>query len=407
MGFFTLLRNTFSGNNTEVLTTAEAEATAEQLAIARFSIECAVSLIAKTVAMAQFEFRKGNELVCAEDWFRWNYEPNRNQNKQQFFWELCRKWLLYGEALVVEPGRNKGMFVADGFIRDTNGFGNDIFSSIDRDGVSLNAKYRPQDVLYFRGNNTKLRGYLNDTATQYVKLLACAEKKYKKNSTQKGILSLGASIGGTEKQEEKDQAYGQKLAAFLDSDKSAVMTLRKGHEYTELGKYHNPQSAEDIPLLTKEIFARTAEAFGIPTALLLCSGEATATKENVEQFLSFAIRPLLDQIEAEVTRKEIGLNAVKKGMRFTANDATCRHVNPLDVADAQDKLIASGAFCVDEVRNMLHTHLLNTEWSRKHYITRNYQPIESAGKEGSDDGKESESRADDAESREHQNTGII
>ena len=112
MGFFTLLRNTFSGNNTEVLTTAEAEATAEQLAIARFSIECAVSLIAKTVAMAQFEFRKGNELVCAEDWFRWNYEPNRNQNKQQFFWELCRKWLLYGEALVVEPGRNKGMFVA-------------------------------------------------------------------------------------------------------------------------------------------------------------------------------------------------------------------------------------------------------------------------------------------------------
>ena len=110
---------------------------------------------------------------------------------------------------------------------------------------------------------------------------------------------------------------------------------------------------------------------------------------------------MLDQIEAEVTRKEIGLNAVKKGMRFTANDATCRHVNPLDVADAQDKLIASGAFCVDEVRNMLHTHLLNTEWSRKHYITRNYQPIESVGKEGRDDGKESESRADDADSRVH------
>ncbi len=392
MGFFSFLKDTMSKNGQNVILTAEEEQQlSEQLAVKRFAIECAIGLIAKTVAMAQFNFRKDGELIRAEDWFRWNYEPNPKQNKQQFIYELIRKLLLENESVVVR--RKSGMFVADSFQNETTGFGETVFYGIEKDGYTIDGQFQPSEIYYFTYQDGRLRAYLEETAMQYARMLSIAEQKYRKNNTSKGILKLQASMGGavSEKQEEKDQAYGQMIANFLSSEKTSVMTLRKGHDYEELGKYHTQQSAEDVPLLTKEIFARTAEAFHIPTALLLQNGEATATKDNINQFLSFGVRPLLEQIETEGTRKEIGLSGIKAGITFEVDDSACRRIDPLDFAEAVDKLIASGAFCIDEVRIMFKHSPLNTEWSRRHYLTSNYKPIELSGKEDTQHGNDNES----------------
>ncbi len=392
MGFFSFLKNTMSKNGqSAILTETEEQQLAEQLAIKRFAIECAVGLIAKTVAMAQFNFRKDGELIRAEDWFRWNYEPNPNQNKQQFTYEFIRNLLIYGEAVVVR--RKNGMFVADSFQSETVGFGETVFYGIEKDGYDLKRRFHSSEIYYFTYQNGRVRAYLEETVTQYARLLSTAEQKYRKNSTQKGILKLQTGVGGaiSEKQDEKDQTYGQMIAKFLSSEKSSVMTLRKGHEYEELGKYHTQQSAEDVPLLTKEIFARAAEAFHIPTALLLQNGEATATKDNINQFLNFGVRPLLDQIEAEGMRKEVGLNGIKNGITFEVDDSACRRIDPLNFAEAVDKLIACGAFCIDEVRVIFKHAPLNTEWSCRHYLTSNYKPIEDSGKEETQNGNDNQS----------------
>lgn len=388
MGLISYLKNTLlkSGQST-ILTADEEQQLREQLTLKRFAIESAIGLIAKVGAMAQFNFRKDGELVRAEDWFRWNYEPNRDQNKQQFIYDLFRKLLIHGEAVVVR--RKNGMYVADSFQMETVGFGENVFFGIEKDGYELNGKYVPSDIYYFTYQDKRMRAYLEETAMQYAKLLSLAEQKYQKNNTQKGILKVntgtGGAIGGNV-QEEKDQSYGQIIAKFLSSEKSSVMTLRKGFEYEELGKYHTQQSAEDIVKLTSEIFSRTAEAFHIPTTLLLGNGEATATKDNIDQLLNFAVRPLLDQIETEGTRKEIGIDGIRQGITFEVDDSTCRRTDPLEFAEAIDKCIACGAFCIDEVRTMFKHAPLNTAWSKRHYLTSNYKPIEASGKEENTDG---------------------
>lgn len=396
MGLISYLKNTLLKNSQNtVLTADEEQQLIEQLTLRRFAIESAIGLIAKVGAMAQFNFRKDGELVRAEDWYRWNYEPNRDQNKQQFIYELIRNLLVNGESVVAR--RKSGMYVADSFQREIVGFGESVFYGIEKDSYELQQRYSNSEIYYYTYQDKRMRAYLEETAMQYTKLLSLAEQKYRKNNTQKGILKLNTGGGGTiggNKQEEKDQNYGQTIAKFLNSDKSSVMTLRKGFEYEELGKYHTQQSADDIVKLTNEVFCRTAEAFHIPTALLLGNGEATATKDNINQLLNFAVRPLLDQIETETTRKEVGIDGIRQGITFEVDDSTCRRIDPMEFAEAIDKCIASGAFCIDEVRTMFKHTPLNTKWSKRHYLTSNYKPIEASGKEEKTNGNNDEQSGD-------------
>ena len=46
------------------------------------------------------------------------------------------------------------------------------------------------------------------------------------------------------------------------------------------------------------------------------------------------------------------------------------------MADKLDKLIASGIYCIDEARRRCGLPELNTPWSQRHYITKNYDSVE-------------------------------
>ena len=56
--------------------------------------------------------------------------------------------------------------------------------------------------------------------------------------------------------------------------------------------------------------------------------------------------------------------------------ASQRDIDILDVAEKADKLIASGTCCIDEVREIIGFDKLNTEFSMKHFITKNYDTAE-------------------------------
>lgn len=51
------------------------------------------------------------------------------------------------------------------------------------------------------------------------------------------------------------------------------------------------------------------------------------------------------------------------------------YVDVFEIAEKIDKLIASGMYCIDELRRKLGETELNTEESKKHWITKNYEDI--------------------------------
>ncbi|MBQ1538133.1 MAG: phage portal protein, partial [Ruminococcus sp.] len=61
--------------------------------------------------------------------------------------------------------------------------------------------------------------------------------------------------------------------------------------------------------------------------------------------------------------------------------AGLEHINVFALAANIDKLISDGMYSIDELRIKLGEHALGEEWSQKHYITKNYEQIETAGGE--------------------------
>ena len=51
-------------------------------------------------------------------------------------------------------------------------------------------------------------------------------------------------------------------------------------------------------------------------------------------------------------------------------------IDIFEQATNSDKLLSSGLYCIDELRVKLGDTALKTDWSQKHYITKNYAEAE-------------------------------
>lgn len=77
---------------------------------------------------------------------------------------------------------------------------------------------------------------------------------------------------------------------------------------------------------------------------------------------------------------------MQKGNYLKIDTTTVMHTDVFEIAEKIDKLIASGMYCIDELRKKLGDAELNTEESRKHRITKNYTELSDL--KGGDEDKE-------------------
>ncbi|MDY2736105.1 phage portal protein, partial [Intestinibacter sp.] len=131
-----------------------------------------------------------------------------------------------------------------------------------------------------------------------------------------------------------------------------------------------------------------AQAFQIPVSLML--GNITNINDIVKVFLTFCIDPIADMLSEELTRKTTGgYEGWSKGDYVKVDTSTINHIDVLDVADNANQLIASGIFCIDDVLKLLGLQPLNTDFSRQHFMTKNYDTVENRlkGEGGEGSGK--------------------
>jgi hypothetical protein len=106
------------------------------------------------------------------------------------------------------------------------------------------------------------------------------------------------------------------------------------------------------------------------------------TSSAFEQLLSCCIDPLIKAIETEILRKRYGVKALNDGTYLKIDTSCIEHVDIFKVAVQTDKALADGVVCIDEIRQRVGLPPLNTWWSKKHWMTKNYSDIESVGEEG-------------------------
>ena len=115
-------------------------------------------------------------------------------------------------------------------------------------------------------------------------------------------------------------------------------------------------------------------AYKIPKALML--GDVSDVEKITKNFLTFAIDPICQRIGSEVTRKKYGEKQFAKGNYMDVNTNCIQHIDIFEQATNSDKLLSSGLYCIDELRVKLGDTALKTDWSQKHYITKNYAEAE-------------------------------
>lgn len=281
------------------------------------------------------------------------------------------------EALVIEDKGN--LYCADNYTTEEFPMLGNKYSNIQIGTLSLDKTYSADKVFLFKLENSDVKKLIDGLYASYGKVLAYAIKKYKKSNSMKYKLKISQTkAGDKEFQKEFEENIKGQLKSFLENDE-AVYPEFDGYELIDVSPKSNTKDSKEITELRKDIFDMVAQAIKLPQSLM--TGNITNLNEVVKSLITFGIDPLATTIEQELTRKQ-GYIEWSKGNYIKVDTSKINHIDILDVADKVDKLISSGTFCIDEVRNILGQEKLNTEFSKTHFITKNYETAENSLKGG-------------------------
>lgn len=372
MKIIDFFRDIFSGKETIALT-QKIENDYTALAVEAFAINTAINLISGCIAKCEFKtFLDGKE-VKDEDYYSWNYEPNKNQNSTEFISKLVSKLLFENECLVIE---NAGQYlIADSFYRHEYAVMEDYFDNVTIKDFTFDKTFRMSDVFYFKLNDKNITKLLDGLMQGYNNLMNMAVGKYKRSGGRKGIIHLNAiRSGDQEAKKRRQKLFDEDFKAYFTAE-NAVLPLNKGEDYTEQngeGSKKSTSEMKDIRDLLDEEFIRVAQAYKIPPAIL--KGDIANVSEITDNLLTFCIDPIVDLIQTEINRKSYGKN-VLKGSRLVIDTTCILHIDVFAIADKIDKLISDGIYSIDEIRAKIKDSLINEEWSKKHFLTKNFADI--------------------------------
>lgn len=334
----------------------------------------AISHIANTLSKCEIKvFEKGEE-VKNELYYKLNVSPNSNQNSSQFMNNIIENYYYNGEALVINY--NDNFYVCDSFAKEKEIFKPTKFTNLVVDTFSTNFDVSIDDCLYFKLDNKDIKKILTLVYAEYGKVLTASLSNYRKKNGRKYKLSMeNYRAGDAEFLKTYEDYIQEQIKTFLEND-DAVYPQFKGFNLEEFEQKNagNTASNADIIAMRKDTFDIVAQAFKVPISMLM--GNITNMDEIVKVYLTTCIDPLADMMSEELTRKTVKLKDWKNGSKVKVDTSKINHVDIFEVGDSVDKLIASGTFSIDETRDKLGMEALNTEYSNKHFVTKNYEKLE-------------------------------
>lgn len=338
------------------------------------AIYTASSLISNAISRSEIRTFEKDEPVKKRDYYLLNVSPNANETSSVFWHKVINRVIRNGEALVVEA--NGCLYCADSYTRMLERpILGDIYECVTVGNFTFNKRFDQSDSYMFRLDNINVKALIDGMYTEYGKILSSAAKALKQGNGQKYKLHIeGTKAGDDDFNKEFEEYIKKQLKTYMESD-NAVYPEFDGYKLEADPTYGNGKSgsAADFVSLKKELFSSVAGAFHIPESMM--TGNITNMSDIIGSFLTFGADPYADMI-TEVLNKEAGVDNFLAGNYYQVDTSRILHRDAFDVSADVSNLISSGVKCIDEVREMLGDAPLNTPWSRKHFITKNFEEIE-------------------------------
>lgn len=375
MGLFTWLIDRLSnGQPVEIeMDPVEFFNLAAELYVRNLAFYSAVNLIANAISKCEFKTYVKKKETKGKEYYLFNVEPNRNENSSQFIHKWISKLYEDNECLIVESGGQ--LLVADSYSMKEYALMDNKFTQVTVGDFVFQKTFYMSDVLYFKLNNRDVRKLINGIYESYGKLITYSQKSYQLSRGRRGILEVNAVAQGKENFKETfDNLMNERFKKFFESE-NAVLPLFDGYSYAELGsKTYSNEGTRDIRAMIDDIYDFTARSLNIPPVLL--RGERANNKDPVDNFLTFCIDPLTDMLQEEIIRKRSGYEAFSQGTYLKIDTKTIKHIDLLTVATSIDKLISSGAFCINDIRIAVGDEPIDESWAWRHFMTKNYSSVE-------------------------------
>jgi HK97 family phage portal protein len=344
----------------------------ESLAVRKLCFWACVNMVSGAVSKCEFKTYEGGIEKRTSEYYLWNVQPNVNQGSGAFMRQLIAKLFMNNEVLIFDKGNQ--LFVADSFGKKESGVNETIFSDISVKNEVIYSKKRQKDVIYIKLASENVREQVDLIFTEYQKLISYGIGAVKRENGNKGIIEIDSMRQGTgEEQAQIDKKMQEAFKAFFIAD-SSVIRLNRGYKYIPLSKAETGKAdTRDIRAMINDVFDFTATAFGIPPKLI--AGEIENTGNAIDQFLTFCIDPLTDMICEEINRKRYTESEILHDTKIVIDTKAVRHVDLLSVAMSVDKLISSGAFSINDIREVVGEAPLKDAYADEHWLTKNYSKI--------------------------------
>jgi Phage portal protein. len=112
----------------------------------------------------------------------------------------------------------------------------------------------------------------------------------------------------------------------------------------------------------------------IPRGLL--KGDTADIDGMTDNFISFCINPIAEQIEDEINRKMFGKNNVIKHTYCKIRTDKIRNYDLTKIANSAELISRIGVWSINDILDFMDYEPIDEDWADKHVISKNYSLVE-------------------------------
>lgn len=346
---------------------------ASKFYVTELTLFTAIDLIARTISKCEFVTVQNNKKFIGEEYYLWNYKPNKHQTKAEFIAQFISSLILRNKALIFETS-DKQLLVADSFSDSEKAIIEDEFTNVSARGYSFPKTYKSGEVIYLKYNNVAIAGLLGSMCKEYEKLMSSAEERYNKAIGHKGILKIDDyAKGDTDFQNKFSDLMQNRFEKFFKAQ-NAVLPLYEGYSYTETNSESDRTTNNEINDLQKlraEAVNTVANALHIPPSIL--RGEASQLSDAVDTFIANAIDTNTKALAEAITNARYGAIEFLKGNYLLIDTTYAKHIDAISSANNIDKAIACAVLKPEQAQSYAGMLPSDEPFAKEYYLTKNYQ----------------------------------
>lgn len=316
----------------------------------KLAIDTCIDYVARAVSASEFRVMSGTKSEKNDIYYKLNVRPNTDYSATNFWQELINKLIRDNEVLVI-VNDSHDLLIADNFIRNESANYPDTFTGVTVKNYTFQRTFNMSDVWYMQYNNAKLDDYINGLWSDYGELFGRMIETNMRNNQIRATVAVNATTGTQEETQKKLQNFIDNVYASFSHNSIAIVPETNGFEYNEVSssKVNTNQSVSELNDLRLGFLNDVARLIGIPPALV--TGEKVESKENLEAFYNSCLKPLLNKIRDELNAKLFSTFEYLHGKHIDV--IGINRPDPFALSDSIDKLISSGTFSRNEIRQKL------------------------------------------------------